>query len=377
MKFMKRKIAFVSDSVYPFNTGGKEKRLHDISTRLSAQGYDVTIYCMQWWNGPDTIVRDGVTLRAISPYYPLYTGERRSIAEAVMFALHCFKLIWEDFDVIEVDHIPHPVLFTMKLVCLLKGKEMIVTWHEVWGEQYWSTYLGMAGTLAYWIEKVSVWLPNTIISVSEHTTRALNNILGRQKGVITIANGVDVAAVLESTPSYRTSDIVFSGRLLSHKNVDALIQAIPLLKKTRPDISLTIIGEGPEKQKLQTLVQDLDLSENISFLDFFEEHSDVYAAMKSSQVFVLPSTREGFGIVVLEANACGLPVVTIDHPENAARDLIYDGENGVLTTLDKQDLAFAIQKSFEMKRMQDDYLKYVEKYDWDRLITGLVAAYNT
>jgi len=130
-----KKIAIISDAVYPFNIGGKEKRIYDISTRLAAQGHDVTIYCMRWWEGEKTLTKDGVTYHAISPHYPLYTKGRRSIKEGIFFALHCFKLLGKDFDVIDVDHVPHLALFTAKIVCIFKRKKMIATWHEVWGKE--------------------------------------------------------------------------------------------------------------------------------------------------------------------------------------------------------------------------------------------------
>ncbi|GAI68661.1 unnamed protein product, partial [marine sediment metagenome] len=66
--------------------------------------------------------------------------------------------------------------------------------------------------------------------------------------------------------------------------------------------------------------------------------------MKSSKVFVLPSTREGFGIVVIEANACGIPVMTINHKDNAASDLIEEGKNGFVCQLDEKEIAKNIMK---------------------------------
>ena len=60
-----------------------------------------------------------------------------------------------------------------------------------------------------------------------------------------------------------------------------------------------------------------------------ENYDDLIGYMKSSKVFVLPSTREGFGIVVIEANACGFPVVVVNHKMNAATDLVVDGINGI------------------------------------------------
>jgi glycosyltransferase involved in cell wall biosynthesis len=92
---------------------------------------------------------------------------------------------------------------------------------------------------------------------------------------------------------------------------------------------------------LEQLVSDLGLRANIEFVDFMANHDDLFSLMKSSKVFVLPSEREGFGLVVLEANACGLPVVTVSHPENAAQRLILEGENGFVTSLDAAGLARA------------------------------------
>lgn len=373
----KKKIAIVSDSVYPYNMGGKEKRLHDITTRLAADGHDVTIYCMKWWEGEKTITQDGVTLYAISPYYPLYSNERRSIKEGIFFALHCLKLIGRSFDVIEIDHIPHLVLFTMKVVCVLKRKKMIVTWHEVWGLSYWQKYLGtVKGFIAYSIEKITVMLPDIIASVSEHTTNDLRTILGSKKTIVTIPNGLNLEVIKSAEMSKQASDIIFVGRLLSHKNVDVLLNAIEILKKKDPNISLLVVGEGPEKENLEKLNVDLKITSNVSFLGFIEDHKELYSLIKASKVFVLPSTREGFGIAVIEANACGLPVITIDNDHNGARELIINNENGMVCALDKDTLADTIEKALNDKKDPAFYMKYAEKYNWDQIFLKIEELFN-
>ncbi len=374
---IKKKIAIISDAVYPFNKGGKEKRIYDIATRLATRGYDVTIYCMQWWKGGRTFVQDGVTLHAISPYYPLYAGNRRSIKEAIFFALNCFKLINKKFDIIEVDHMPHLVLFTVKFVCLLKHKRMIAVWHEVWGKEYWKQYLGVAGIPAYWIERVSAKLPDTIISVSSHTTRDLRNVLKTKRRIVTIPDGLDIKGIAKNIPAKSGADIIFAGRLLAHKNIDVLLRAVAILTKTHPTISALIIGEGPERKRLESLARELKLQGNVSFLDFFEDHNDLYRVMRASRVFVLPSTREGFGMVVIEANACGLPVVAIENERNAAKDLIAKNENGVLCILDKNKLAEMIEKVLSIRKNSDFYSKYSERYDWTHIMPKIENLYLT
>lgn len=371
------KIAVVSDAVYPFNKGGKEKRIYDITTRLAKEGYAVTIYCMQWWAGEKTIVRDGVTFSAISPYYPLYAGKRRSIKEAIFFALHCFKLLGKDFDVVEIDHMPHLVLFTTKIVCLLKRKRMIVVWHEVWGGDYWEKYLGFAGLFAYWIEGMSAQLPDTIIAVSDTTAKALRDVLKVQKPIVTVPNGLDLGGIIKNKPADFGADIIFAGRLLAHKNIDVLLHAVSILANKNPKISALIIGNGPEKENLEKLSGELGVSGNISFRDFFENHNDLYRTMKAAKVFVLPSTREGFGIVVPEANACGLPVVTVDNEQNAARELVVHGENGMITALDASQIADAIETLLVERKGAEIYQKHAEKYDWKNIVARVGNVYSS
>lgn len=333
-----QRFAFVSDSVFPFNKGGKEKRLYEITRRLVRDGREVHIYTMKWWPGPKTIRQDGVYLHAISKLYPLYKNDKRSMTQAILYSLTCFKLLFVRFDVIDVDHIPFFPLFTVKIVCLLRRKKLYATWHEVWGTKYWKEYLGgMQSHLGAISEKISMKLPDIIVSNSEHTTARLKSC-GVKKPVYTIPLGVDLENIYAMQADEHKSDIIYAGRLIDHKNVNLLIEAVSKIKKSKPDILCIIVGDGPEKNSLKKLVHDLGLEANITFYKFFEKHEDVFALMKASKMLVLPSIREGFGLVVLEANACGLPVITTDHKNNAAKDLIFVGENGLLAESTVDDL---------------------------------------
>lgn len=254
---------------------------------------------------------------------------------------------------------------------------MIVTWHEVWGRLYWKQYLGnFLGEVGFIVETLSARIPDRMISVSAHTTKKLKSMLGRKREIVVIPNGIDIETILEELPSKNLSDVIFAGRLLQNKNVDVLLKAVAILKIQNPYIRLCIIGDGPEKIKLESLADKLEIRNNVSFLGFFEDNNKVYSIMKASKVFVLPSTREGFGIVALEANACGLPVITIDHEHNATKELIIDGENGVLTSLDDKQIANAIEKLLKNRRDGVFYRKYVEEYSWDNIVTGIKETYS-
>jgi hypothetical protein len=98
-------VAIVTDAVHPYSFGGREIRYHELARHLSGQA-DVHIYTMHWWEGP-RVRRDGdITMHAISRLMPLYRGRRRSIRQALIFALACFRLLFRHFDVLKVDHIP-------------------------------------------------------------------------------------------------------------------------------------------------------------------------------------------------------------------------------------------------------------------------------
>ena len=132
-------------------------------------------------------------------------------------------------------------------------------------------------------------------------------------------------------PASTATDVLFAGRLISEKRVDLLLNAIAIARTKIPAIRCAIIGDGPERASLEDLASKLGLDENVTFTGFVDQDG-LTAFMKSSKVFVLPSVREGFGLVIIEANACKLPVISISHEMSAVRELVQDGVNGFLVS---------------------------------------------
>ena len=378
------KIIFVSDAIYPYNKGGKEKRLYDISKILAQRRYNVHIFTMNWWKGKKIIkTKDNITLHSTCKLKNLYTNKkRRSIWQAIYFSLSLFiPLLKENFDIIDVDHMPFFPLFSAKLVCVLKRKKMMATWHEVWGREYWMKYSGkISGNIAYLIEKMAVKLPNKILSVSKLTSNRLNKYFGVEKNkIVTIPNGINYDFIVNTKPAIEKSDCIFVGRLLEHKNVNILVESIREVKENlKNDIKCVIIGRGPEKDNLKKLTSDLDLNNNIKFTDSISSR-EVFSLMKSSKVFVLPSEREGFGITVLEANACGIPVITICHKSNAATDIMKEGYNGYCVNLNEKEIArkiINIIKQNNLQEMRINCQKIAKKYDWSQISDKLLNYYE-
>lgn len=337
-----KKFAFVSDAAFPFNVGGKETRLYEITTHLARAGHQVDVYTMKWWdNDSRQVSYQGVHFHALMRRRPLYSGERRSIRQALGFGLACLKLGTKSFDGVDVDHMPFFPLFAVRLVCSIRRKRMTATWHEVWGHDYWRSYLGPAGTAAYLVEALAARMPHEILAVSTQTAHRLCSWLKVESAVRTVLPGINFSTIEAAPPAAEKTDVIYAGRLLSNKNIDMLLEALALSSEEIPGISCTIIGEGPERPSLEALSEKLGLADRVRFLDF-GSYTELYSRIKSSGVFVLPSSREGFGLTVLEANACGTPVVTVRHPDNAAQDLITEGRNGVVADFSAAAVSGAI-----------------------------------
>ena len=363
------KIAIVYDVIYPDVVGGAQKRNWEIARRLVPKGNEVTLFGMRHWEGDDIIFRDGVRLWGVCPPQELYVNGRRSMKEAVYFAYKVFgPLLKEKFDVINCQEFPYFPCFTSELTSVLRRTPLIITWLEVWN-RYWYQYLGRLGVFGVVVERAVSKLPSTTIAISGSVKRDLVSIGMNGEKVVVVPDGVDVGWIEGVKPQDTEGyDVLYAGRLLQHKNVDVLIKSIELVKKEVPHVRCGIIGDGPERHNLEQLRTELDLTENVDLLGFLEREEDVVAHMKSSKVFVLPSTREGAGLVTLEANAAGLPVITIDHRDNGARDVVVDGQNGFLCELSAQALATKILMAWDRsEQMRDQCVEFARGYDWDRI----------
>lgn len=360
------KIAYVYDAVYPWVKGGAEKRTYEISKRLVERGHEVHWFGLKWWDGEKDIVKDGIYLHGIGEWGDLYVGGRRSIPEGIYFGLKTLTGLRGNFDVIDCQEFPYFPCFSAKVHSLVKRSNFIITWHEVWGD-YWYEYLGKKGFFGLAVEKLTSQLTATNVAVSDKTKRNLE-LIGVRNEIKVIPNGIDFERIERIKSSKKESDIIFAGRLIKEKNIDVLIKAVKLVSEGMPDVKCIIIGEGPEKRNLEKLASDLGMENNIEFTGFLESYNHVISYMKSSKVFVLPSTREGFGIVALEANASGLPVVTVNHKRNAACDFIKNG-NGLICELSEKDIAKKIFVALDWKKdMESKCVENARQYDWDGIV---------
>jgi glycosyltransferase involved in cell wall biosynthesis len=131
--------------------------------------------------------------------------------------------------------------------------------------------------------------------------------------------------------------LVHFGRMRRYKAIDVVIRALAGVRRTVPDARLVIVGDGPDRARLESIVQELGLSGAVEFTGKMRGE-EMVRLLNRCHVFLNASPKEGWGLTVVEANACGVPVVGSDVP--GLRDSIQDGVTGFLVPYGDVD-AFA------------------------------------
>lgn len=371
-------VALVSDAIFPYHCGGREIRYHELIQRLSDRA-ELHVYTMRWWDGPGVREDGNVTLHGISRRHRMYTHNRRSLRQAIFFALGCMRLLVTRFDVLEADHMPLLQILVLRLVTTVKRKRFVVTWHEVWGPAYWRQYLGRVGFIAAFVEYLAMRVPDHIIAASTYTADRLRAGLGARASITVAPNGIDLEAVRTSDPHHETADLVVVSRLMPHKRISMLLDTVALLHTEGHYVTCRIIGDGPERDDLRQHAQVLGIADAVEFRHDVREQKEVYQLLKAAKVFVFPSAREGFGIAVLEALACGLPVVTTSTPDNLAQHLVARSANGTICESTPAAIADAVRPllaraaSPDGRPSADDDL-WLSEYNWDTMVDRVITA---
>ncbi len=366
------KIGFVYDVIYPYTIGGIEKRIYETGRRLAARGHEVHVFGMKSWDGPDIIERDGLIIHGAGKKQPLYVNGRRSILQTLRFTVQIVPVLLRfECDILDIESFPYfPGLFSP---LYRNARKKVFTWQEFWGT-YWCSYLSYAGIFGIAVEKLLLSISNPLIAGSRHTKSALVNA-GYSKEITVIPSGLDYRTISEITPSTEEYDIIFAGRFIPEKHPELVVLAVSHLIKEKPDINCLLVGDGPEYESVLALIRSLNLESNVKAPGFLQKPEDLYSFLKASKIFVLPSEREGFGIVAVEAIACGCMFITLNHPRNAAVDHVIKN-SGMTSSSDPKDLSDCILKCLNSTPDKDLMKEYAMAHDWDTITDAVEEYYN-
>lgn len=182
-----------------------------------------------------------------------------------------------------------------------------------------------------------IWRQAGAVIANSAGLRSLAQAFDRRTPIQIIPNGVDPLAFTPAARAWHPPRLLFVGRVVYQKGLDLLLHALSTLRDLPWD--LTIVGDGPQRQPLEKLAEQLEIRNRLRFVGWKKNH-ELAAEYQQANLFLYPSRHEGMPNAVLEAMASGLPVIASDIAGN--EELIVHGETGLLIEPENQH---AIEKA--------------------------------
>jgi glycosyltransferase involved in cell wall biosynthesis len=346
------RICVVYDCLYPYTIGGGERWYRNLAERLAAEGHDVTYLTLrQWERGKRPQLHERLRVVTAGPRVALYTaGGRRRILPPLLFgagALWHLLRHGRRYDVVHACAFPYFSLLSAALARPVGGFALEVDWFEVWSAHYWRDYLGgLGGRIGALVQRLCARVPQRAFCFSQlHAARLREEGL---RGPVTVLRGLYTESAGEpAAPDASAVDparplVLFAARLIAEKQAPLGVAAIALAAKQIEGLRGEFLGDGPERAELQRAIADHGLQQSVA-APGFGDAATVDREMRAAMCLLLPSRREGYGMVVVEAAARGTPSVVVADEDNAATELIEEGVNGtVAPRSDPEAIAAAI-----------------------------------
>ncbi len=366
------------DCLFPWTVGGAERYYRSLASAYAAAGHDVTYLTIRQWARSDPPRLPGVKVVAVCPPLKLYSAGKRRILPPLAFGLGVFLYLLargRRFDLVHTASFPFFSVLAAGALVKIWRYRIAVDWHEVWTREYWRSYLGALGPVGWLIQRLCAAIPQAAFSFSRlHRDRA-EELLGSPVTLLQgeYAGGPAAAPRAAGAPP----EIVYAGRLIREKRVELLIDALAIAMEARPDLRARIIGRGPEFESIRARVDAHALEDRIQMPGFVSE-AELDDATSRAIAIVQPSEREGYGMVVVEASARGVPVIVVEAPDNAATELISPNENGLVAkptarSLAEAILACAADNSAWRQRSADWFVRNAERLSVAHSVTIIMT----
>jgi glycosyltransferase involved in cell wall biosynthesis len=339
------RICLVYDCLFPWTVGGAERWYRNLAERLAGDGHEITYLTRLQWGEEDTPNLPGVEVVAVSRREPLYgpDGNRR-VGQAVRFGCGVLGHLVRHrlrYHVVHTASFPYFSLLAAATARRLHRFRLIVDWFELWSAAYWREYLGgPAGRVGEAVQALCLRVRQHAFCYAELTAGRVR--AAGLRGDVQVLRGLYAGAT--STPAPVPADplVVFAGRLIPEKQAPAVVGAVARAREALPELRAHIFGDGPERAAVRDAIAAHGL-QGVVEAPGFVDNETVEHDLARALCLVLPSRREGYGLVVVEAASVGTPVVLVRAPDNAATELVEEGVNGfVAESADARALSEAI-----------------------------------
>ena len=330
------------------DAGGAEVFTYEVMTRLAKMGHEITLFCPLFPNAASNEKIDGIEVIRRGGVFTVY-----------LKAKQFYKRNKDRYDLI-IDEINGKPFLSPKIV---GDKPVLVLFHqlihEIW---FYETHFPLNWLCYHYLEKkwLSAYRNTPAVTVSASSQQDLEKQGFNKASIVTV--GVNTKPLRKVEQKEFEPTIVFLGRLKRHKNPDHALRAFALIKKELPHARMWVIGDGNMLEELK--------KKRIKDVVFYGHIKDEvkYDLLRKAHLLLVPSVREGWGLVVTEANAMGTPAIAYDSP--GLRDSVVDQKTGILVK-DKspQNLANAaltlLKNPDLLKIFSDNALTFSRQFSWD------------
>jgi len=330
------------------DAGGAEVLTHEVMKRYVRRGDEMTLFCAKVKGRPSQEQIDGVNIVRDGGKYTVYRRGRSY-----------FKKNRDRFDFVIDEVNPRPFLNPK----ILAGKPTLVLFHQLIREEWFYELPFPLSHFCNFYE--NRWLlpyrQTPTLTVSQSSKKDLESI--GFKDVKVMPMGISKEPLNGLPQKEDSPTVVFIGRLKRHKLPDHAIKAFQIIKEQIPSAKMWIIGNGYMLHELKKLG-----NRDVKFFGHVENLIK-YELLSRAHLTLVPSIREGWGLVVTESNAMGTPVVAYE--VNGLRDSVLDGRNGVLVkgkdpeSLAKYTLKILTDKDL-LNRLSVNALEYSRQFSWDK-----------
>lgn len=334
------KILFLINALH--TPGGTERVTTILANLLTTCGYDTGIVCLHGGGEPFFALDSGVKLFYIHPegFRNIYTGLLSNIYKLRQL----YKQERPDY-VIDVCS----AMSLMSIPASLGGITKVITWEHFNSNVDWNPVTTPLS------RKLAALCSLKIVTLTRQDARNYRKRYDA-RNVITIPNPITIEP---SPPSQLTGKRVLAiGRFTPQKGFDLLLEAWSKVRSREDGWTLRIIGEGEMEQQLKEAIRELGLSDSVEIISSTRRITEEY---RQASIYVLSSRFEGLPLVLIEAMAMGLPIVSFDC-ETGPRDILIDGLTGVLVEPgDTDQLATELDKLMQDDKRRTYYSENAQK----------------
>lgn len=366
------RIAMIGQKGIPALSGGVERHVEELATRLAAAGHEVFVYCRKQYAKDGTLLKEYKGVRLV--YMPTIPTKHLDAIVATFFA--SFHSLFLGIDIFHY-HAIGPSLFAWVPRIFSPRAKVIATFHcQDYYHKKWGAFARFVLRCG---ERAACTFPHETIVVSKTLKKYVRKAYRRE--ALYIPNGVTIPAK-QSTKALTkwglTSGkyVLSAGRLVKHKGVHYLIDAFRKVKATLPaGMKLVIVGSSAYSDEYVEALHALaNTDPDILFLG--EQTGATLAQLFAhAGLFVQPSEAEGLSIALLEAMSFGIPVLVSSIPENTEvlPDKAWQFQNKSVPDLGRKIKGAFKRDARTVGKQNKEHI--VQNYNFDRLIDEALKAY--